>query len=1089
MCQRCIMADLLDDPDAFTGSSESDDFEVEKEIGRGGDGPVYLAFDKKVGRQVALKLIQSFQGRDGAGEQRFRAEVEAIASMDHPNIIPVYSNGELDGRLFYSMKYVSGGSLATRMEEFVTQADVVVLMDKLARAIHHAHERGVLHRDIKPSNILLDEEREPFISDFGLAKRSAQDSNLTLTGSIMGTPAYMSPEQARGDNNQVTTTSDIFSLGSIFFQLLTGRQAFEGDSPHVVLRKVIESEIEFPNQPGLKVDRDLKTVCLKCLQKNPEKRYQSALAFAEDLGRWMRGEPVEARPITSLERGVRWVKRYPLLVLALSIAVISLVASTIVSVAHRKEAEEARELAEQARMRAEVARSVSKENEYYLTVTNALAARERFEFGEARRLLDSVEPSRRGFEWRLVDGFSRGDQDWSSSTGDSKPLHLIRDQGGDRILLLTEDRRFHEVDPISGELALAGKLPETPGGSPLLSLRLGLLHFAFAPDGKHYSFIDGNMLMIVNADSNVVCFNEQMGASTSVTWISPTRFLMGASPRLGTNDKDRNPIVSAWEYNLKTMERTALPINGWTNPIELSADGSRLAIGRRSPSGVEVRQVEAGFEGEPEFQFAPTSNGLLNHIRFSSDGRYLAIGWMWEQARLQVFDLQNGSEVMNQTWPTELKFEFSSDSKTLYIMGRESFFTAWRFLEKPGDELFFDDGHDASESFEKGGPYTPPQNLLSRSTSDQRTKFMLGHHTSVVSVLAQADGGLLTVGRDGSLKKWSLGEGAEVKFRKEGVYSTLRFNQPNASHNGDYCTFRWSKIHSVRERWHVPSGKISCLPPHSADPPGFRVKEPFHDTLAVLNDGQVLLRDKISHEILLVAEDELGIFQEVWRVIPEGPYQESVTPLIQSRMTSDERYVASLIWGRFYIIDLVERKAVVVKDQGMANGSSPGQSIAISPDGQLVAISGFKGAEARVYQVADPGGGHRTVIPESSYTSKDSACVFSRDGSRLFVGNNDGWVRVFDGETLKEITSESWQAHRSEITAIAVSQKGDIIATAGAGKMILWSTAKESEKPRRRRLSLHPGTIPRNWIQFTAEDSLLFHCGAGRPIEVWAAPR
>ncbi len=1086
MCQRCIMADLLDDPDAFTGSSDSDDFEVEKEIGRGGDGSVYLAFDKKVGRQVALKLIQSFQGRAGAVEQRFRAEVEAIASMDHPNIIPVYSNGELDGRLFYSMKYVSGGSLATRMEEFVTQADVVVLMDKLARAIHHAHERGVLHRDIKPSNVLLDEEREPFISDFGLAKRSAQDSNLTLTGSIMGTPAYMSPEQARGDNSQVTTTSDIFSLGSIFFQLLTGRQAFEGDSPHVVLRKVIESEIEFPNQPGLKVDRDLKTVCLKCLQKNPEKRYQSALAFAEDLGRWMRGEPVEARPITLLERGVRWVKRYPLLVLALLIAVISLVVSTV----HRQEAEEAREAADKDRMRAEAAELVSKENEYYLTVTNALAARERFEFGEARRLLDSVEPSRRGFEWRLVDGFSHGDQDWSSSTGGSKPLHLIRDQGGDRILLLTEDRRFHEVDPISGNLTLAGELPETPGGSPLLSLRLGLLHFAFAPDGKHYSFIDGNKLMIVNADSQVVYFKDLIGAATSATWISPTRLIMGASPGLGTNDHDGNPIVSAWQYDLKTMEWMALPINGWTNPIEVSEDGSRLAIGRRSPSMVEVRRIEAGFEGEPEFQFPQAPDKILSHIRFSPDGRYLAIGWMGVQAILKVFDLQNGGEVMTQSWPTELMFEFSSDSEVLYCMGRESFFTAWRFLKKPGVELFFDDGHDFSESYEKGGPFTPPQNLLSRSTTDGRTKFILGHHASVVSALAQGDGGILTASGDGSLKKWSLHEGPEFKFRKEDVSSSLRFNQPNASHNGEYCIFRWSSNESVWERWHLPNGKASLLPPfHGEQPPFVGVRPPFHATLAVLNAGRVLLRDYTSKEILLVAEDERGFFQEVWRVIPEGPYQESTTPLIQNRVTSDERYVASLIWGRFYIIDLVERKAVVVKDQGMANGSSPGQSIAISPDGQLVAVSGFKGAEARVYQVADPGGGHRIVIPESSYTTKDSACVFSRDGSRLFVGNNDGWVRVFDVKTLKEITSESWPAHRSEITAIAVSQKGDIIATAGAGKMILWSTEKESEKPRRRRLSLNPGTIPRNWIQFTADDSLLFHCGAGRPIEVWEAPR
>ena len=199
------MVNLFDDPDIPAGSEEVDDYDIKKEIGRGGDGTVYLGYDRKVGREVAIKLINSDRRIDETTERRFQAESEAIASLDHPNIIPIYANGKMDGRPFYTMKHVTGGSLATRLDDFAEPGAAAALMIKVARAIHHAHERGILHRDLKPSNILLDEQLEPYISDFGLAKRFDENLNLTLTGAVMGTPSYMSPEQAKGDNAQITT--------------------------------------------------------------------------------------------------------------------------------------------------------------------------------------------------------------------------------------------------------------------------------------------------------------------------------------------------------------------------------------------------------------------------------------------------------------------------------------------------------------------------------------------------------------------------------------------------------------------------------------------------------------------------------------------------------------------------------------------------------------------------------------------------------------------------------------------------------------------------------------------------------------------
>ena len=318
------MAGLFNDPEISPGSEEVDDYDIKREIGRGGDGTVYLGFDSKVGREVAIKLINSDRRVDETTERRFQAESEAIASLDHPHIIPIYANGKMDGRPFYTMKYVAGGSLATRLDEFATPDTAAALMIKVARAVHHAHERGILHRDLKPSNILLDDQLEPFISDFGLAKRYEENNDLTVTGAVMGTPSFMSPEQARGDNAQITITSDVFSLGSILYQILTGKLPFEGTTSHHVLRSVIETQITFSRENRQNLGKDLVTICLKCLEKDPKKRYSSALALAEDLERWRDGKPIEARPVQAGERLRKWIRRRPVAAALVAVSSLSL---------------------------------------------------------------------------------------------------------------------------------------------------------------------------------------------------------------------------------------------------------------------------------------------------------------------------------------------------------------------------------------------------------------------------------------------------------------------------------------------------------------------------------------------------------------------------------------------------------------------------------------------------------------------------------------------------------------------------------------------------------------------------------------------
>jgi serine/threonine protein kinase/tetratricopeptide (TPR) repeat protein len=292
--------------------AEFGDYELLEEIGRGGQGVVYRARQRSLNRTVALKVIGLGHWATQAHLKRFRLEAEAAASLEHPGIVPIHEVGERDGSCYFSMKFVEGGQLdAVAKREPIPPRRAAELIAKIARIVHYAHEHHILHRDIKPGNILLDQKGEPHLTDFGLARLVETESTVTRTMEVLGTPSYMAPEQAVGNNAQLTSATDVYGLGAVLYQLLTGHPPFAGGTTYETIRLVLDTE---PRQPRLwspKVDRDLSTICLKCLEKDPKRRYASALALAEDLERWLKHEPILARRTGLITRGRKWARRNP----------------------------------------------------------------------------------------------------------------------------------------------------------------------------------------------------------------------------------------------------------------------------------------------------------------------------------------------------------------------------------------------------------------------------------------------------------------------------------------------------------------------------------------------------------------------------------------------------------------------------------------------------------------------------------------------------------------------------------------------------------------------------------------------------------
>jgi hypothetical protein len=503
------------------------DYELLDEIARGGMGVVYRARQVSLNRIVALKMILAGQLASQADVRRFQSEAEAAANLDHPNIVPIYEVGEHDVRHYFSMKLIDSAASsplrgdAPRSAAGLRQA--AYLVATVAGAVHYAHQRGILHRDLKPANILIDRDGAPHVTDFGLAKRTATSpaspggeaaENLTQSGAILGTPSYMAPEQAAGKRD-LSTAVDVYSLGAILYTLLTGQPPFRADTALDTVLQVLEHEPQRPRLLNPAVPHDLETISLKCLQKDPRRRYGSAEALADDLKRWHAGEPIQARPVRRWERLHKWARRRPAAAALIAVSIAASVILLVGSVLYNHWLELALKDAHKARVEVDKREEVLKERaltlqERELTVRRHLynydlkAMQDAWDKGHAPRVHELLEAHRpmpgqtdvRSFEWYLFwalchDGVLRLQTNASRHVAyapDGKTLATAGQSSNGSAAVCLWDAK-------TGQSLCSWSDPELAGVS----------HLQFSPDGKSLAAAMGRTVVIYDAGARREC--------------------------------------------------------------------------------------------------------------------------------------------------------------------------------------------------------------------------------------------------------------------------------------------------------------------------------------------------------------------------------------------------------------------------------------------------------------------------------------------------------------------------------------------------------------------------------------------------------
>jgi WD40 repeat protein len=996
-----------------------------KELGRGGMGVVYQARDLRLNRLVALKMILAGGHAGPADLARFRAEAEAIARLQHAHIVQVFEVGECGGLPFFSLEFCSGGSLDKKLNGTpLPPQEAAALVELLARAMQAAHAKGVVHRDLKPGNVLLAEDGTPKITDFGLAKK-LDEAGRTATGAVLGTPSYMAPEQAGGDGKRIGPAADVYALGAILYETLTGRPPFRAATPLDTILQVVSAEPVPPRQLQPSLPRDLETICLKCLSKEPRKRYSAAADLADDLHRFLAGEPIRARPVGPVERSWRWCRRNPL---AVAVA-LALLAGTAVSTWFAIDAG-------QERGRAEVNARRAEQRRYVSDMHLAQRAWQDGDTDRLRDLLDGLRPAQtggaelRGFEWHYLWRLAHADRfTFTAPTDGSRfnfcfrrdgtPLVALSKDGRLRLRDLAADKDLLTMDGVSSPLL-------SPDGTRLISARpdgtvavwdltagkqlcklpglTGRSSLVFSADGKRLATVQGEK----DGPHEIGLWDT---ASGELLW-SVALGTLAQHPRLSlTANGDRVATVCMHDFPKSVLQvwdgaagKPLFELDGpdyRIPPIALSPDGALLATA--TERGTALRLCD-GATGKETRLLEDHTDGITD-LAFRHDGKQLvACG---SDATVRIWDPATGKELIAFHGKKFHRVEFSPNGQQL--VGREGNKLAiwaaapleWRPAEgkvsSAGPVVFSPDGTrvampDWSEAIKVWDAATmrlfasyPVSNPRAVAFTPDGRQLVCGGNRAAkagaaplagwVSVLEAASGKevISFQAHERQLSALALSPDGRLVATGSGWYG----EEERKSHGGELCLW---EIATRRKLFMV----------QAADIPVAR--------LAFSPDGQRLA-------VALGQEHHIGPGEKI---------------LLLDVTTGSQALVLA----------------------GHAGGTF---DVAFSPDGRQLASSGGQGQAPGEVKVCDITTGN-CVLTLRGHKDAVRAVGFTPDGQRLASSGSwqDATVRLWDLATGQEVLSLPVLGER--VTSVAFAPDGRRLVAAAHG-LRLWESRPVTEDP------------------------------------------